>query len=149
MTPLKRKAGLKRTGFKQNKNKYNAVRCADSDGNQFDSKNEMARYKFLQMLQKGGQISQLVLHPKITLIEARGSAKRIAWTVDYSYEEDGRTVYEDSKPRPMDGREILLCKLWKHFGPGLLIITGSSRDNFRTLKRFMPEPATQLDLGLD
>lgn len=132
---------IKRTAFRRrnvSRNMYGAIHCSDADGNQFDSKNEMARYKSLELKQRCGLISDLTLHPKIVLIEQRDKAPEIAWHPDYSYVEDGRTIYEDSKPRKMDARELLLCKLWKHFGPGLLIFTGASRDGFKVLRKVMP-----------
>ena len=119
----KQKKGMSR-------NKFNAKPQHDmSTGDSFDSTGEMVRYRELQMLERAGEISDLVLHPKIQLEPG------IAWKVDYSYTEDGRTVWEDFKPRPPTPKENLLYKLWKIHGPGLLLITGKGG---KIIKRIMP-----------
>jgi hypothetical protein len=127
-TTLRRHSELRRashlgTGATR-RNKFNAKPVHNTvTGETFDSKGEAARYGTLTILQRAGEISDLVLHPKIVLVPADRKAPEIAWIVDYSYTEDGRTVYEDYKPRPFTSREHLLIRLWKHFGPGLLLIT--------------------------
>jgi hypothetical protein len=99
-------------------------------GQHFDSQAEYDRWGSLRMLQMAGEISDLALHPKVVLIPATKTPAgipdkpEIAWHADYCYTEDGRTVWEDCKPRPEQERETLLFKLWRHFGPGLLRITG-------------------------
>jgi hypothetical protein len=78
----------------------------------------------LELLARSGAIADLALHPVVTLIDASGKAPAIKFRPDYSYKQDGRTVFEDYKPRPTTDREALLFKLWQHFGPGPLHITG-------------------------
>ena len=118
-SPLFRRYGLGR------RNKFSAVPVHDlRTGESFDSKGEHARWGTLQLLQRAGEISELTLHPKVVLLQKTATLPEIAWRVDYSYREKGRTVWEDWKPRPMTPRETLMCKLWKRFGPGILRITG-------------------------
>lgn len=90
-----------------------------STGQSFDSTSENRRWKELQLLEQAGAISDLVFHPPATELTAG-----IKWRLDYTYTEDGRTVWEDWKPRPMERHERMLCKLWVIYGPGLLRITG-------------------------
>ena len=115
--------------------KYRAKPVHNTEtGETFDSKGESVRYAQLKLLERAGEISDLRLHPKIVLVPKRGRAPEISWKVDYSYTEDGRTVYEDfkrpefvgkSKRRLWDGRDYLLLKLWQHFGPGRLRIVAT------------------------
>ncbi len=113
-------------GFRTNRNKFGAV--ASNDGHQsYDSLGERRRWSELELLQRGGEITDLVFKPKVVLIPATAETPEIAWHTDYSYTEKGRTVHEDWKPRPPTPRENLLFKLWRHFGPGLLRISGSRR----------------------
>ena len=102
---------------------YRAKPQADEHG-QYDSIAEQERYHELLMLQRGDHVSELTLHPgKVVLIEKTKDAPEIAFRPDNSYMEDGRLVYEDCKPRPMNARENLIFKLWRHFGPGPIRIT--------------------------
>jgi hypothetical protein len=78
----------------------------------------------LQIRQRAGEISDLVLHPRVVLLPRDGKCQEIAFKPDYSYTEAGRTVYVDYKPRPQTARETLMFKLWQRFGPGPLIIMG-------------------------
>lgn len=127
-TPLRRYTPLRR------RNKFNAKPVHDlATGQSFDSTGESRRWASLQLWERSGLITGLTLHPKVILIPARGKAPEIAWRVDYSYIEAGRTIFEDWKPRPMTPRETLLCKLWQHYGPGLLRITGKGGAVLRTV----------------
>ena len=120
---LKRGKGLKRSGFKRG-NKFRAKPVHDTvTGDTFDSTIEFKRWNFLKMLEKGNAISELKLHPAVILIPKSGKAPEIKWKVDYSYIIDGVMTWEDIKPRPNTGRDVLLMKLWAHLGPGKLIIT--------------------------
>ena len=117
------------------RNKFHAVPVHDMvTGQSFDSTGEHERYRQLCWLQKAGHIQDLVLHPKITLIAKSGTKPDVSWKVDYSYTEAGRTVCEDYKPRPATGRETLMFKLWRHYGPALLRITGK---NGKIIKTYM------------
>ena len=76
------------------RNKYFAKRTySELCGRTFDSKLEARRGEELELLQKAGEISglkyqvrfNLCLNPKITV------------TIDFCYQEDGRTIHEDTK----------------------------------------------------
>uniref|UniRef100_A0A6M3JNV6 Uncharacterized protein n=1 Tax=viral metagenome TaxID=1070528 RepID=A0A6M3JNV6_9ZZZZ len=116
---------------------FGAIRVFDGRDH-YDSKSEHARWLFLQTLEKGGTISALILKPKVILVPRNGTAPEIRWEVDYSYIQDGRRVWEDWKPRPFTDKERLLFKLWKHFGPGLLVITHTQKGRYCTRKQVMP-----------
>lgn len=88
-------------------------------GRSYDSTSEKRRFDELEMLEKAGVITNLVYHPPATYLTAN-----IYWRMDYSYTEDGRQVWEDWKPRPLERDELQKCKLWRVYGPGLLRITG-------------------------
>ena len=62
----------------------------------FDSKREMNRYCELVLLQRAGEICDLVHHPKPLLLEVNGQ-KIGAWEPDFTYTENGQLLYEDSK----------------------------------------------------
>jgi hypothetical protein len=122
---------MKRSGFlnrfrRFSRNKFGAKPVHDMlTGETFDSTGESRRYGVLQLKQKAGMISELVLHPKVVLVQRSiyCNAPEIAWKLDYSYRQDGRTIWEDYKPRPMTAVDRLKIKLWAHFGPGVLHIT--------------------------
>ena len=123
--------------------RYNARAVRDATtGERCDSRTEAARYAVLQILQRGGAISGLTLHPKVVLVAKRGDAPEIAYRPDYAYTDDlGRATWEDSKARQrpgqrirLDGRERLVLALWRHYGPGRLILTGGAAENWRVLR---------------
>jgi hypothetical protein len=121
--------------------KYNAQSCTDADGNVFDSRGECGRYADLKLRERAGLISHLLLKPpKIVLVAKDRDAREIAWSVDYSYDdvELERFVYEDYKPRPLARYEHLLIKLWEHFGPAPLRISGKKGGRFTLLKHIEP-----------
>ena len=122
-TPLKRKKAWGRLGC--GAMAFLAKPVTEGDKH-FDSTTERDRYRFLEMLEKGGAISDLRFREKVILVPATDKAGEIAWNIDFSYTEDGRRVWEDSKNRPLTDREALLIHLWEHFGPGLLRLTGAA-----------------------
>lgn len=83
------------------------------DGITFDSKKEANRYCELKLLQQAGEISDLRLQVKYTLIPAqrepdtigkRGGIKKgkliereCSYIADFVYQENGKTVVEDTK----------------------------------------------------
>lgn len=132
-----KKTPLKRTGWIKRKNKFGAVASHDlATGRSFDSLSERARLGELEMLERGGVISGLVFKPPAVVLDA---AAGIKWRIDYCYTENGRTVFEDWKPRPFTARENMLVKMWKAHGPGLLKITGGRKSRTVTLRTIMPE----------
>lgn len=82
--------------------KYNA-QAVTVDGHRFDSKAEMRRYLDLRLLLADGQIDDLVLQPRFTLLDAftdnAGKHQRaIVYVADFAYtDRDGNRVVEDVK----------------------------------------------------
>ena len=92
--------------------KYRNVKTT-LDGISFDSRKEANRYAELRILEKAGLIQNLQMQVKYVLIPeqrepdtlgARGGVhkgrlieKECAYIADFVYEEDGRTVVEDTK----------------------------------------------------
>lgn len=143
---LKRYVPLKRTGWPR-RHRRQAKPVHDlATGRSFDSTGEAKYYGILELRQRAGEIRDLQHHVKVVLIPGRPGAPEVSWEVDYRYEEDGRWVWCDYKPpekyrtkagrlRSMwDGKDYLLLKLWKHFGPGLLLVVS----NRGTEKTVMP-----------
>ena len=77
------------------------------DGIRFDSKKEARRYMELTMLERNGDICNLRRQVKYELlpnqytVNEKGKKKlverAVAYVADFVYEEDGRTVVEDTK----------------------------------------------------
>lgn len=92
--------------------KYRNVKTT-LDGISFDSRKEANRYAELRILEKAGLIQNLQMQVKYVLIPeqrepdtlgARGGVhkgrlieKECAYIADFVYEEDGKTVVEDTK----------------------------------------------------
>lgn len=99
---IKRKSG----------NKYGSKKV-EVDGITFDSKKEANRYKELKLLEQAGEITDLQRQVKFVLIPAqrepdtigtRGGIhkgklieKECAYYADFVYQENGKTVVEDTK----------------------------------------------------
>ena len=72
------------------------------NGYQFDSKKEASRFRELQLLEKSGAITELVVHPKFQLQPSfkdwHGiTIREITYSADFGYIESGRYVVEDVK----------------------------------------------------
>ena len=83
------------------KNKYHAKKC-EWDGEVFDSKKELQRYKELKLLEKAGEIQNLRRQVKYVLIpsqriDGKVVEREVAYNADFVYEADGETVVEDVK----------------------------------------------------
>lgn len=69
----------------------------------FDSHREARRYQELQLLLRAGEISQLEMQKKYTLIPAQkkpsgGTERAVTYTADFVYKDKtGREIVEDSK----------------------------------------------------
>jgi len=103
-------------GWRRNGTKYNAQKIT-ADGHTFDSKHEYQRYCELELLERGGVISDLRLQVKFVLIPAQyepdsvtilksGKEKIVkgkcierecSYIADFVYQYNGKTVVEDSK----------------------------------------------------
>lgn len=74
------------------------ARRVEMDGYKFDSLSECRRYQELKLLQLAGTITLLEVHPKLYLLPAYNDRKRMEFTADFSYIENGHQVVEDVKP---------------------------------------------------
>ena len=79
-------------------NKYHAVKTI-VDGITFDSKREAQRYEELRLLEKAGEISELIVHPRYELEKADRMMclRAINYIGDFQYREDNHLVCEDVK----------------------------------------------------
>jgi hypothetical protein len=81
------------------------------NGYTFDSLAEAARYEELLLLEAGGLIADLRVHPRYTLLPALrlsdGSLQQpITYIADFAYTENGRTVIEDVKGKETESWRI-------------------------------------------
>ena len=73
------------------------------NGIKFDSRREARRYQQLQLLLKAGEITQLQMQKKYTLIPAQkkpsgGTERAVTYTADFVYrDKEGNEVVEDAK----------------------------------------------------
>ena len=71
------------------------------NGIMFDSKLEANRYWELSILQRAGKIKNLKLQPEYELqppFRKNGNAfRKITYIADFEYEQDGKTIVEDTK----------------------------------------------------
>ena len=72
------------------------------DGLRFDSKRELARYRELVLLRDAGVISDLVIHPRYTVMDGYNRkdgthVTAITYVGDFEYIENGQKVVEDVK----------------------------------------------------
>lgn len=77
-------------------------RKVTANGMVFDSKKEYIRYCELALLQKAGQISNLQRQVKYELIPSQKVGGKVAeractYVADFVYQENGKTVVEDTK----------------------------------------------------
>lgn len=92
------------------KNKYGAKKTQVGEI-KFDSKKEATRWMELQLLERGGEISELRRQVKVELIgQYRPLYTRIGrkmkLSFDFAYIEDGVQVYEDAKGMPTRDYEV-------------------------------------------
>lgn len=67
------------------------------NGETFDSKLELARYKQLLILSKVGQISCLKRQERFVLISKSKYGREIAYVADFTYQKGAEKVVEDVK----------------------------------------------------
>jgi len=115
------------------RSKYGARKQLGADGRVYDSRSECSRADELRMMERGNEITGLTMQPKVVLDAAAG----ITYKPDFQYEQDGRTVWEDWKPRPLGRDETIILKLWRAHGPGLLILTWRKKGRTCIRKRVM------------
>lgn len=92
------------------KNKYGAKKTQVGEV-KFDSKKEATRWMELQLLERGGEISDLRRQVKVELIGQyrplyTRTGRKMKLTFDFAYIEDGVQVYEDAKGMPTRDYEV-------------------------------------------
>lgn len=122
-------------------NKYHNVKTI-IDGIKFDSKAEARRYQELKLLEKAGQIRNLVLQPKFELVpklitgDCHPNERAVTYTADFSYSQkigndvvvNGHTLntwydyVEDVKSEATrkDKAYIIKRKLFRHKYPDII-----------------------------
>lgn len=114
-------------------NKYGTVKTK-VNGIVFDSMMEAKRYKQLMMLEKAGEIQNLLLQPKFPLVDGfKYNGKKIRgidYVADFIYEEDDKVVVEDVKGLKTQAYIIKSKMFIKKY-----MIENDVVDEFRELKR--------------
>ncbi len=82
-------------------NKYRNIKTI-VDGIPFDSRKEANRYCELKLLQRAGQIQNLALQKEFELlpkqeVDGKTVERAVKYRADFTYEENGKTVVEDTK----------------------------------------------------
>lgn len=77
-------------------NKYGAKKIT-IDGITFDSKKEANRYCELCLMENAGYITNLQRQVRYTLIPKQEGERACEYIADFVYEENGKTVVEDTK----------------------------------------------------
>jgi hypothetical protein len=95
---------------KPSRNKYGAKKTQVGDI-KFDSKKEANRWMELQLLERGGVISELRRQVKVELLGQyrpiyTRTGRKMKITFDFSYIEDGVLIYEDTKGMPTRDYEV-------------------------------------------
>lgn len=118
---------------KMKHSKYGAVKTK-VNGIVFDSMLEAKRYKQLMMLEKAGEIQNLLLQPKFPLVDGfKHNGKKIRgvdYVADFIYEEDDKVVVEDVKGLKTQAYIIKSKMFIKKY-----MIENDVVDEFRELKR--------------
>lgn len=127
-------------------NKYNARRTEAG----FDSRNEEARFRELQLLERLGRISNLECQKRIILKIGAATlyhetlngrpAKPITYTADYAYDEDGSHVLEDYKG--YDTRESRLKRQLVRAMGFTLIVTRNQKAVDRAARKAIEKKRT-------
>lgn len=108
--------------FGRAKNKFNAIKSGG-----FSSKLEHAVYQLLLEKEKLGLISEIKSQQSVELQDGPRETS-IRWRVDFSFTEDGKTVYCEAKGVET-GEYKLKLKMWRFRPPAkLYIYKGSFRN---------------------
>jgi hypothetical protein len=110
------RGGLFRMAFRFGYHKYKAKR---TDG--FPSKLEAAVYGKLLEREKFGLIKNIKRQQVVTLINCDHCGTRMTWKVDFSFEENGRTVFCEAKGIETDDYKRKV-KQWRESPPARLEI---------------------------
>lgn len=82
----------KRTMIGKNRTDYRKVKKVEHAGYSFASKAEASLFDYLSLRQKAGEISDLKTQPSVYMTKAR-----ILYKPDFSFVENGKTVYAEMK----------------------------------------------------
>ena len=90
--------------------KYRNIKAV-VDGIHFDSRKEAARYTELVLLEKAGEIEELVLQPRYYIMIGGvqikyPSGRRMVYVADFYYLQNGKQVIEDVKGHLTDVYKI-------------------------------------------
>lgn len=111
--------GLMELTVKPKKNKYNAKKT-EVDGITFDSAKEARKYAELRLLQRAGEVTEIELQPKFTLLPGfRYRGKKIqgvTYTADFlvTYKDGSRQIVETKGYKTRDyilRKKLLLRKI--------------------------------------
>lgn len=113
------------------KNKYNAIKTV-VDGITFDSIGESRRYVYLKNSEKLGFINTLELQPKYTFIingnpimmksERYPKGRKLSYTADFRYNENGKVIVEDFKGKYLPISKIKVALMYAVFGITVKVI---------------------------
>lgn len=95
---------------KPSRNKYGAKKTQVGEI-KFDSKKEATRWMELQLLERGGEISDLRRQVKVELIGQyrplfTRTGRKMKLTFDFAYIDGGVQIYEDAKGMPTRDYEV-------------------------------------------
>jgi hypothetical protein len=95
---------------KPSRNKYNAKKTVVGDI-KFDSRKEANRWMELQLLERGGEISDLQRQVKVELMGQHRplytrTGRKMKLTFDFAYIDNGVQVFEDAKGYPTRDYEV-------------------------------------------
>lgn len=116
-------------------NKFNNTK-EKAYGYSFDSKFERAVFEYLMTLQKSGVIKNLMHHPGTVYL----TDSKIGYRPDFSWFniELNREEWGEAKGMETEVYRIKK-KLWKNYGPGVLIIYKGNAKRFYEDEIVMPE----------
>lgn len=114
------------------RSKYRAV-ATIVDGIRFASKAEARRWSQLRLLERAGEISDLVTQPKYQLTRAK-----LPYKADFQYSECGKVYAEDVKGVVTE-RFSIIKRLWRHYGVCILRVTKARGSGFIVADEIVPE----------
>lgn len=107
-------------------NKYGARKTVCGAGHQHDSKVEARRCGELHLLQRAGEIAELVVQPQYWFV-INGTAvihengRRCGYRADFSYTERGKFIVEDVKGAYRDAAWVLRKAIFRACFPDIIL----------------------------
>lgn len=123
----------------QKKKKYGNTKVKDPDGRSYDSGLEREVFRYLEGLEKLGEIKDLCHHGfTVYLTEAE-----IGFRPDYKWHSNIRNCVEYGEAKGFETPDYAIKKrLWKVYGPGPLFIWKGSKTNFKIHETIHPKGTT-------